>query len=135
MNLKKFGTVVFAFGLLISGLSYGRDYAPKVIEVIEPYRPKPVPYEEDDFIRIRQQRYGNGGNVREFLYFSRWHEYLEEVAEERLRQEEYEYSLRQYETEMERVNRENQRIRQNNQSTTHTNVPQGDSVDVSQTNY
>ena len=136
MNLRKFGTTLF-MGLMITVPNHGRDYAPKVIEVIEPPKPPVVtPYEEDDFVRIRRQRYENGGNIREFLYFSRWHDYLDELADEKLRQEEYEYSLQRYESELDRVNKENQKIRERSQSsTTYTNVPQGNSVNIDNTNY
>ncbi|MDO5089649.1 MAG: hypothetical protein Q4D53_07675 [Leptotrichiaceae bacterium] len=133
MVLKKLGVVIFT-GIIVTGIGYGMDRAPKVkVEVIEPTKVKA--YEEDDFKRIRREKYANGIRVREFLYFSRWHEYLEQVEEEKLRQEAYEYSLKEYETEVERVNKVNRKIRKHNESTTHTNVPQGNSVDISRTNY
>ncbi|RRD39842.1 hypothetical protein EII29_04790 [Leptotrichia sp. OH3620_COT-345] len=133
MVLKKLGVTVFA-GVMLTGFGYGMDRAPKVkVEIIEPTKVRA--YEEDDFRRIRREMYANGTKVREFLYFSRWHEYLEQVEEEKLRQEAYEYSLREYETEVEKVNKVNRKIRKHNESTTYTNVPQGDSVDISRANY
>ena len=132
MNYKKVGIMLFGI-LSLSSIMYGRDKGAPVVEVIQPERVKAKPYEEDDFLRIRRAAYSNGNRpgVREFLYFSRWHEYLDELAEEKLRQKEYEHSLQQYEKEKERVDRKNQKIRQQNQSTGSTNVPQGNSVDIS----
>ena len=132
MKFKRLG-IVITMGLMAAGLGYGNDRGAPVVEVIQPERIKTQPYEEDDFLRIRRERYsnGNGPNVREFLYFSRWHEYLDELAEEKLREKEYEESLRQYEKEKEKVDRKNSKIRQQNQSSGGTNVPQGNSVDIS----
>ena len=123
MKFKRLG-IVITMGLMAAGLGYGNDRGAPVVEVIQPERIKTQPYEEDDFLRISP-------NVREFLYFSRWHEYLDELAEEKLREKEYEESLRQYEKEKERVDRKNSKIRQQNQSSGGTNVPQGNSVDIS----
>jgi len=144
MNLKKSGLILFA-GLLMSGFNYGQDYIkdyPSEITQALPYRvDKEFPDEDEDnynedFVKIRRGRYENGGNVKKILYFSRWHNYLEEVAEEKIRQQEYENSMQKYEAELNSVNKQNQKIRESNESSsTQVNASQGSSVDVGDLNY
>lgn len=144
MNLKKSGLILFA-GLLMSGFNYGQDYIkdyPSGITQALPYRvDKEFPDEDEDnynedFVKIRRGRYENGGNVKKILYFSRWHNYLEEVAEEKIRQQEYENSMQKYEAELNSVNKQNQKIRESNESSsTQVNASQGSSVDVGDLNY
>ena len=144
MNLKKSGLILFA-GLLMSGFNYGQDYIkdyPSEITQALPYRVDKEFSDEDednyneDFVKIRRGRYENGGNVKKILYFSRWHNYLEEVAEEKIRQQEYENSMQKYEAELNSVNKQNQKIRESNESSsTQVNASQGSSVDVGDLNY
>ena len=144
MNLKKSGLILFA-GLLMSGFNYGQDYIksfpPGVTQALPSNVNKDFLDEDDDnynedFVRIRRERYENGGNVKKILYFSRWHDYLEEVAEEKIRQQEYENSMQKYEAELNRVNKRNQKIRESNQSSSsQVNASQGSSVDIGDLNY
>ncbi len=144
MNLKKSGLILFV-GLFISSFSYGQDYVKDYPPGVTQALPSKVDREfldedddnyNEDFIRIRRERYENGKNVRKILYFSRWHDYLEEVAEEKMRQQEYENSMRRYESELNRVNKENQRIRESSQSSSsEINASQGNSINIEDLNY
>ena len=144
MNLKKSGLILLV-GLLVSGFSYGQDYIksfpPGVTQALPSNVNKDFLDEDDDnynedFVRIRRERYENGGKVKKILYFSRWHDYLEEVAEEKIRQQEYENSMQKYEAELNRVNKRNQKIRESNQSSSsQVNASQGSSVDIGDLNY
>lgn len=89
--------------------------------------PSPVNVENDDFASIRRRQYGN--NTKEFYYFSRWHKYLEEVAEENARKAAYDKEVEKYNKEVARINAENQRIREYNES-----LSEGNAVDVSSLN-
>lgn len=83
--------------------------------------------EEDDFTAIRKKMYG--GDQKQFSYFSRWHAYLEEVAEEKARKAEYDRKLAEYESTVDRINKENEKIREYNE-----NLANGSSIDVSTLN-
>ena len=105
---------------------------------------------EDDFVRLRRMRYsdGEGSTKKGFMYYSRWHEYLKEVEEEKARKAKYERELADYNLEKARIEKENEKIRRYNESldgsyyndsssttsTTYTNVPEGGSVDVDKLN-
>ena len=137
MNLKKSGLILLV-GLLVSGFSYGQDYIKSFPPGVTQALPSNVnkDFLDEDFVRIRRERYENGGNVKKILYFSRWHDYLEEVAEEKIRQQEYENSMQKYEAELNRVNKRNQKIRESNQSSSsQVNASQGSSVDIGDLNY
>ena len=73
---------------------------------------------DDDFASIRRRQYGQ--QTKQFYYFSRWHQYLDEVAKEKAREKAYERELA-----------ENERIKAYNES---LSASEGSAVDVSQLN-
>lgn len=83
----------------------------------------------DDFASIRRKQYGQ--QTKQFYYFSRWHKYLDEVAQEKARERAYEKELAEYNKEVKRVTAENERIKAYNES---LSVSEGSAVDVSQLN-
>ena len=85
--------------------------------------------EDDDFSSIRRRQYGQ--QTKQFYYFSRWHKYLDEVAEEKARKEAYDREMANYNREVKRINLENEKIQAYNDSLSASN---GSAVDVSQLN-
>lgn len=83
----------------------------------------------DDFASIRRKQYGQ--QTKQFYYFSRWHKYLDEVAQEKARERAYERELAEYNKEVKRITAENERIKAYNES---LSVSEGSAVDVSQLN-
>lgn len=84
---------------------------------------------DDDFASIRRRQYGQ--QTKQFYYFSRWHQYLDEVAKEKAREKAYERELAEYNREVKRITAENERIKAYNES---LSASEGSAVDVSQLN-
>lgn len=84
---------------------------------------------DDDFASIRRKQYGQ--QTKQFYYFSRWHQYLDEVAKEKAREKAYERELAEYNKEVKRITAENERIKAYNES---LSASEGSAVDVSQLN-
>lgn len=94
--------------------------------------------DEDDFVKIRRKQYGSN-TTKQFYYPSRWHAYLNEVAEEKQREREHDRAMASYEREVKRINAENERIREYNaniqndsynSSSSSVNAREGSSVSV-----
>lgn len=84
---------------------------------------------DDDFASIRRRQYGQ--QTKQFYYFSRWHQYLDEVAKEKAREKAYERELAEYNKEVKRITAENESIKAYNES---LSASEGSAVDVSQLN-
>lgn len=112
------GLPVFAYDGKASKAIEGKSLGVEEVKLIN--SPSSSNVDEDDFATIRRRQYGN--NTKEFYYFSRWHKYLEEVAEEKARKE-------AYDKEVAKINAENEKIRAYNNS-----LSEGSTVDVSSLN-
>ena len=112
------GLPVFAYDGKASKAIEGKSLGVEEVKLIN--SPSSSNADEDDFAAIRRRQYGN--NTKEFYYFSRWHKYLEEVAEEKARKE-------AYDKEVAKINAENEKIRAYNNS-----LSEGSTVDVSSLN-
>lgn len=67
---------------------------------------------EELFVKLRKKQYS--GNVKEFYYFSRWHDYLEQVKVEENKYKESENEIANYEKEVKKIEKENRKIREEN---------------------
>ena len=112
------GLPVFAYDGKASKAIEGKSLGVEEVKLIN--SPSSSNVDEDDFATIRRRQYGN--NTKEFYYFSRWHKYLDEVAEEKARKE-------AYDKEVAKINAENEKIRAYNNS-----LSEGSTVDVSSLN-
>ena len=112
------GLPVFAYDGKASKAIEGKSLGVEEVKLIN--SPSSSNVDEDDFAAIRRRQYGN--NTKEFYYFSRWHKYLDEVAEEKARKE-------AYDKEVAKINAENEKIRAYNNS-----LSEASTVDVSSLN-